>query len=159
MDVHSCLQMLRLRGQQNRQYSARATGATSPNVFGPHFQLHVQNRCTLEQLSLCTCNTCHTLVQLSLCTCKLGTLHVREMVAHATLDLLICCTCKTMCSDRCTSKRLACWFVARAVEYRCTCNCLSLHVQKLCAPAKTRGLQEMTQFPICTCLFTDKANS
>ena len=140
-------------------HSARATGATSPNVFVPHFQLHVQNRCTLEQLSLCTCNTCHTLVQVSLCTCKLGTLHVREMVARATLDLLICCTCKTMCSDCCTSKRslvdllhVQLNIVARAIA-------CPLHVQKLCALAKTRGLQEMTQFPICTCLFTDKANS
>ena len=153
--------MLRLRGQQNRQYSARATGATSPNVFGPHFQLHVQNRCTLEQLSLCTCNTCHM---------------IRSCNFHSARANLEHCTCERWLHVQ----RWTCWFVARAkqcavivarangslvdllhVQLNIVARAIAcpLHVQKLCAPAKTRGLQEMTQFPICTCLFTDKANS
>ena len=142
-----------------------------------HVQLELPHLTFLGRISICTCKTgvrssnflsaraTHAIrscnfhsacANLEHCTCQRW-LHVQQD------DLLICCTCKTCVSSRAV-------IVARAnvslvdllhVQLNIVARAIAcpLHVQKLCAPAKTRGLQEMTQFPICTCLFTDKANS
>ena len=109
--IHSCLEMLRLRWDQNCTYSARATGRTSKKVVW-----------------FCTCNhsrcTSNPTPARAICDVAQATLLVQNSVARATIHVAPATRWTARAELRCTSNSSDCTCRARTAcaELCCTSN-------------------------------------
>ena len=128
LPVHSCLEMLRLRLDQNCTYSARATGRTSKKVVW-----------------FCTCNhsrcTSNPTPARAICDVAQATLLVQNSVARARATIHVApatpldCTCRTPLHQQllglhvqncCTSKDCTCRTLLHQQPCSCRDNCLCI---------------------------------